>query len=152
VTWQTIPGFPGWVASADGRVMDAVSGRLAPRASRSDSGYERVSVDGRTPRLHRLVLFAFRGPPPSSRHHGAHLDGDKGNNHLSNLDWKTPEENEADKKRHGTAPRGRTRKNLSPQKIGKVRASFVKGESVSRIARRYGLHRKTVSRCVRVLR
>ena len=34
--------------------------------------------------LHRIVLFAFRGNPPTD-HTGDHIDIDVDNNHLSNL-------------------------------------------------------------------
>ena len=50
---------------------------------------------------HRLVLFAFVGPPPSNNHQCAHWDGDRLNNHYTNLRWATPAENTADKARHG---------------------------------------------------
>ena len=155
MSWiEPVPGYPGWFATEAGQVIqmvflrtDWVGWEVARRATPSDSGYERVRVDGRNVLLHRLVLFAHRGPPPTPRHHGAHGDGDKGNNALHNLSWKTPEENEADKKLHGTAPRGGGKK-LSPQKVGAMRRARRMGESISRIARRFGLHRKTVARHV----
>lgn len=52
--------------------------------------------------VHRLVLSAFIGPPPSENHQGAHGDGNPRNNALSNLRWATPKENNADKILHGT--------------------------------------------------
>lgn len=56
--------------------------------------------------LHRLVMFAFVGPPPTSLHEVAHWDGDPTNNELSNLRWATHVENEADKIRHDRTLRG----------------------------------------------
>jgi len=52
--------------------------------------------------IHRLVLFAFVGPPPSEKHECCHNDGDPSNNNLSNLRWGTKKENQADRKVHGT--------------------------------------------------
>lgn len=150
---EPVPGYPGWFATFVGQIVRFCVRRLrwvvAKRATPSDSGYERVVVYGRKVRLHRLVLLAYAGPPPSPRHHGAHLDGDKSNNLPTNLAWKTPEENEADKRAHGTAPRGGRTRNVSPQLAGKIRAAGRRGESVTRIARRHGLHRKTVARYLR---
>lgn len=147
--WAHVPGFPGWVVSARGEVRYAPTWKLAGKASPSDSGYARVDMGGKKVRVHRVVLFAFAGPPPTPRHHGAHVDGDKTNNRFENLAWKTPEENEADKRAHGTAPRGRSKKKIPPQVVGRMRAAFLRGESVSRIARRHRLHRKTVARHVK---
>ena len=44
--------------------------------------------------MHRLVARAFHGPPPSAAHtHVNHLDGDKANNRIDNLEYVTPSEN-----------------------------------------------------------
>lgn len=43
--------------------------------------------------VHRLVLYAFVGPPPTSDCEGNHKDGNKHNNHISNLEWITPKGN-----------------------------------------------------------
>lgn len=67
-------------------------------------GYGSVTIckGGRkvTEHLHTLVLRAFVGPRPEG-HVGGHRDGNPSNNKLSNLDWITFVENEADKRRHG---------------------------------------------------
>ena len=145
-----LPDFPGWFVTVEGEVMRPADAdgtwRRAPKASPSDSGYARVTLDGKKVRVHRLVLFAFRGPPPTSRHHGAHLDGDKANNRLDNLAWKTPEENEGDKKAHGTAPKHGRTKEVSAKVRRKIRIAWDMGDSISTIARRHRLHRKTVAR------
>src|SRR4051794_38431819 len=52
--------------------------------------------------IHRLVLEAFVGPCPDGLE-CRHLDGDPGNNLLSNLKWGTRLENFQDSVKHGTA-------------------------------------------------
>jgi hypothetical protein len=47
-------------------------------------------------------MFAFIGPPPTTKHEVRHLDGNPGNNALSNLCWGTHTENMQDKSLHGT--------------------------------------------------
>jgi hypothetical protein len=73
-------------------------------------GYHQVSVcqDGKklARLVHRLVAYAFIGPPPSPEYDVLHYDGDKTNNALVNLRWATPKENSADQVRHGTTIRG----------------------------------------------
>jgi len=62
-------------------------------------GYEQVTlwVDGEkvsSPTIHQLVM-EYHGPePPSPRHDVInHVDGDKTNNHIDNLEWVTELEN-----------------------------------------------------------
>ena len=44
-------------------------------------------------KIHRLVAEAFIPKVSSDRHYVNHIDGDKTNNHVSNLEWVTHEEN-----------------------------------------------------------
>lgn len=116
---RPVPGRPGYHVSADGRVFsDWTPSRQTPRRSRgidpaqrhelarpmAPVGYLIVSSRPRLPRefVHRLVLLAWIGPCPKGQQ-ARHLDGNRLNNHLSNLAWGTPKENQADRIRHGTA-------------------------------------------------
>lgn len=61
-------------------------------------GYLRVGIylpDGTVKRLsvHAMVLETFVGEKPSKEYQVDHIDGDKTNNDLSNLEWVTPSEN-----------------------------------------------------------
>ena len=120
-------------------------------------GYMRVKIitdigKVRWLKVHLLVLTLFRGERPSPRHVGAHApDRSKRNNQLTNLRWALPEENEADKKAHGTA-RGGVGKKLEPDHVVDIRTRAAQGESFTRIAKAYGIHRHSVSRIVRGLR
>jgi DNA-binding CsgD family transcriptional regulator len=121
------------------------------------SGYLRVRLLGPCGQLHyvpvhKIVLEAFVGPRPSPRHHGAHKSGDKNNNRLDNLLWKLPEDNEADKKLHGTAPKGGARKPSHPARVRAILRLVKGGKSYTQVADRFGLHRHSVSRIVRGLR
>lgn len=74
------------------------------------SGYPSVHLyknkNATTHRVHRLVILAFVGPPPSPKHEVRHLDGCKTNNNPTNLKWGTRKENVADAIKHGTAAIG----------------------------------------------
>ncbi len=109
VEYRDVPGFPGYRVGSDGTVWSFRSSaswrKLKPCPN--SRGYLSVTLcsgtrkDKHTQRVNRLVLLAFSGIRPDGKE-AAHLDGNKSNNRISNLAWKTHTENIADKKRHGT--------------------------------------------------
>lgn len=124
--WEPVPGFSDYEASSLGRVrsVDRVVSiadgwhgakhrslrgsllRQMPYGNPATGLYLRVTLyrnkRGVPLQVHRVILFAFRGNPPTADHIGAHNDGNRFNNRLSNLRWATRSENEADKVVHGT--------------------------------------------------
>jgi hypothetical protein len=154
--WRAIPSAPEFLVSDKGSVRRVSTGRPIAPYERSD--YIRVNLLSESGRLlHRhvaaLVLEAFVGPRPSARHHAAHApDRARTNNRLENLSWKLPEENEADKREHGTEPKGGATRPLGARVVARIRARAMSGESYTQIADDYGIHRHTVSRVVRGLR
>lgn len=158
--WRSIPGFPCYEASTLGRVRRAIDapgrfqGRVLAQVSRKKSRYCCVSLthDGREhcAYVHRLVLLAFSGPPPTAEHAAAHDDGDRTNNHLTNLSWKTLKENEADKKRHGTYRCGSQLPwaKLNEASVAEIRRRHGEGERQSVLAAEYGVAQTKISEIV----
>lgn len=72
-------------------------------------GYTRFNMSvhntTRSMLLHVAILEAFVGERPLGMQ-CAHYNGDRKDNRLENLRWATPQENEADKKRHGRSNGG----------------------------------------------
>jgi hypothetical protein len=56
------------------------------------NGYLRVKVDGKSYSVHRLIAEAFL-PNPKSKPQVNHIDSDRGNNRVENLEWVTASEN-----------------------------------------------------------
>lgn len=81
----------------------------------------------KTIRLHRFLALAFKPHPNSSKLQVRHMDGNKENFSLDNLEWGTPLENIRDKARHGTQPRGSEIYNslLSEELVLKIRRAFL---------------------------
>lgn len=105
-------------------------------------------------RVNVLVALAFRGPKPSAKHHAAHDDGDRSNNRESNITWRTPKQNIADKHRHGTMPIGEYHplNKLSREQVAYILSELSSNPSrglASSLARQFGVHKTTVSQIKR---
>lgn len=126
--WRIIAEFPEYAVSDHGRVKRVVDGYRKPAGyvlrQNTIHGYKYVglSVPGKvySRRVNRLVCIAFHGDPPTAKHHAAHNDGVKANNHRGNVRWATGSENMLDKRAHGTAPVGdRNGARLYPERLAR---------------------------------
>lgn len=97
--WRRIPGFRDYEASADGRIRRL--GALKPlRTHGLSKGYHVATlprvIQGetiwRTQKVHRLVALAFYGVPQDG-YECNHINGNKLDNHASNLEWVTRSRN-----------------------------------------------------------
>lgn len=93
--WKTIEDYPNYQVSNLGNVKNKKTRRfLTPKIGR-DGRYLSVYLcnNGKenTQRVHRLVAEAFLGKHPGMMVN--HIDGNKLNNHLDNLEWCTAREN-----------------------------------------------------------
>lgn len=61
-------------------------------ASFNGKGYRRVRLAGKNFKVHRLVAEAFV-PNPDNLPHVIHIDGNRTNNHFSNLKWSATQSN-----------------------------------------------------------
>lgn len=120
-----------------------------PFSRHVDHGRAQIRVGGKTRSVHRIVCEHVNGPTPSSDHQAAHSCGRGHEGCVSprHLDWKTPSENNGDKVRHGTAPRGErsTNRKLSAIEVEQIRA--LRGAfSQNLIAGKFGIAQATVSK------
>lgn len=100
----------GYFVTADGYVYSTKSGAPHRLCHTYCRGYAYVTIYRESGRekhqVHALVLAAFKGDRPSPNYCCRHLDGDKSNNRITNLEWGTPKENGRDMVIHGASPRG----------------------------------------------
>lgn len=114
MTLRPTKGFDGYTVTDDGAVysIHGGRGRLPLHQTPNADGYPSVRLrTGPNTRkriaVHKLVAHAFRPtPPPDGAYDVRHLDGDKNNNHASNLQWGTAGENASDREVHGRTSRG----------------------------------------------
>lgn len=101
--WKQIENYPNYWISTYGNVY-SVRRDIILRPGRDSWGYLNVSLrnehGGHTTKISRLVAKAFI-PNPFNKPEVNHIDGNKENNHVDNLEWVTSSEN----KRHAIATR-----------------------------------------------
>lgn len=159
--WRSFPGLPAYEVSEYGHVRRIAPQRgaqvgkvLRPLTCRA-TGYlrYRLSQNGRvtTHLVHRAVAEAFFGPPPPGAC-AAHWDGNKTNNHISNLRWATSAENTEDTRRHGTMVVGERSRHavLTEEEVRKIRGAHADNPRKSRrsTAKEYGVAHTTINKIV----
>ena len=95
--WKPIEGYDGdYEASNIGRVKSIKSNKML-KPMKKRTGYYAVGLYKNAIRkyvsLHRVVAIAFIGNPPEGKDQINHIDGDKANNSVQNLEWCNQSEN-----------------------------------------------------------
>lgn len=104
--------------------------------------YQNVSIKGKTYSVHRLVAAAFI-PKIDGKDHVNHIDGNRSNNHVSNLEWVSNQENV----NHAWDTGMRNIENLqkiSHEEILAIAARRLNGESLIMIAQEKNLTYETI--------
>jgi hypothetical protein len=160
VEWRVVPGWPEYEVSEHGLVRRRLPGgspigKVGRVLRTSPRKYKHVYLHGQAGRrhltVHRLVALAFIGDPPSPSHQVAHYDGNRANNHYSNLRYATAAENTADKRRHGTIPLGESSRasRLTEEVVRQIRALGHRGVPQELIAEIFGTSQSHIARILR---
>lgn len=151
--WLPVVGYEGcYEVSNHGRVRSinrVVSGRRRPgrilKPALSTTGYPTVSLwknnAGRTSAIHKLVLAAFVGQSDNGTI-ANHIDGNKKNNHISNLEITTYRGNLI----HAYETGLNTNKRLSSSDIAAIRSGTRYRGYGAAMARKYGMCESRISK------
>ena len=136
----------GVLIHPDGQIVGKRGAALTP--SDNGLGYLRVRMSDGYRMVHRLVWEAFVGPVPVGLQVD-HVDGDKSNNSLSNLQLVTASENTTRYHKKRALSRrphigSRKRRTLTREEVGVIRALLDNGVGRLVIARSYGVTRSCI--------
>lgn len=150
--WKPIPGASRYQISEAGEVSGP--GRhgtaLALRPGPTSRGYYKVTIkrdDGSTwtASIHRLVAMVFL-PNPEGLGQVNHIDGNKLNNHASNLEWCSAAANTAHAKQSGLYLKGEkaSLSRLTEDQVSLIWKGLRAGASKSRLAAEFRVSRATI--------
>lgn len=171
--WRVIEYAPCYLVSDEGhiksleRIVKTKNGtrhvpELYPLKEKDIRGYKNVSIivydeemkplKRFTKQVHRLVLEAFNPIDNMDKMQVNHIDGNKSNNNLYNLEWVTPRENTIHAHNILNHKRNQNGENNSMAKLTNEdvieiikRLNDPKKERDAKIARDYGVTRKTIT-------
>jgi hypothetical protein len=139
-----VPGYERILAvSKCGRVFSVRRGRWYSMTIGPD-GYWRISttIDGKkiTPLVHRLLMLSFK-PPTSDDLQVNHMDADRANKSLENLEWVTANGNTQHMINLGRHARGETsgRAKLKLSDVVQMRTLRSAGSSLREIANQFNV-------------
>lgn len=147
---KNISGFPGYQVTSSGKIINKHGRILKDRITKF--GYIRamLSVNKKPKQLlvHRIVAEHFV-PNPQNKPDVNHKDGNKKNNHYSNLEWVTKSENTKHASNHFLAVRGEKngRSKLTWKQIKEIREIYPSLSCYS-LAKIYQVNQTTIARIV----
>ena len=149
-TYKQIAEFPNYEIADDGTIRNRTTMAIKSQYLGSTRYYfvtlHRDNANGKPRRVHRLIAAAFI-PNPHNKPEINHKDGNRTNNHISNLEWCTHPENMRHAFKTGlvnnTGERNGQSK-LIPWQVSAIKERLRHGESQYSIASDYPVSRSCI--------
>lgn len=137
--WKTIPDWENYEVNEDGEVRNKTSKRLIT-GDINNAGYYRICCYNKNNKKkffrHRLVATLFL-ENPNNYQEVNHIDGNKSNNNVNNLEWCDRQHNERESRRIGI-------KKYKPFKVVFNNGQVKNYECAIDLATELGVSRRTV--------
>jgi len=153
--WKRVVGYESKYEVSDSGLVRKTSGAILGQWKNS-SGYMmvRLSSPRSQERVHRIVAAAFI-PNPSRLPHINHLDFNRANNHVNNIEWCSPRQNLRHSRNAGRMPpcqwagrRGWNAK-LSDSKAEQIRREYKNGgTSWGILSIKFGINKKSIGKII----
>jgi len=146
-----IQGYEDYLVSEEGKVFSTKRSEIKEIAQSVQRKYYAVKlrVDGKVVHTftHRLVAATFIGNP-ENKEFVNHKDGNKLNNHVSNLEWVTRQENVDHTMLNGLVPAMVGVKNgraiLEEYQVVEIYSRLLQGEKSADLAKEFGFEKTTI--------
>lgn len=148
----TLNNFNMYLIYEDGRIFSKQSNKFLKITYDKNVKYNRISLindfgEKKKFLVHRLVAEAFI-PNPENKPEVNHIDGDKTNNHVSNLEWVTRSENMQHAFKTGLNSNigiNNSRSLLTEREVIEIYCKLLEGSRGCDLAKEYNVSRPTIS-------
>ena len=144
------PIYSRYSVSDTGKIFSHISNKFL-KPGTNLGGYYFVRIfdnerNGKSVKVSVLVLETFVSARPKD-YVAAHLNGDKKDDRLLNLNWTTQLENEKHKILHGSLPRGEKhgKSKLTSAQVLEIRRRFIRQNNMRALSDEFKIHRSMIS-------
>lgn len=146
---SNIKGYDNYYITKKGIVYN-IKTKKELKESDNTNGYKKVTLYNKEGRkqlyIHRLVASVYI-PNPSGKYTVNHIDGNKSNNDVSNLEWATQSENNThaiDSGLNGSRGETHNMAKLTSKQVSEIKQLLSEGVVQRRIAEQYGVSPATI--------